>query len=233
MSSGVGWHPAIQWLSEIWEAMPSSVIVKSFEIAGITAGEDRVNSTLKKVLNDRAAFPSFVEPFHESDEYDGFNDVDLFDSGSEEVPDPSPFQHDLLDDFNDMDLVEDDIPPNQQHQQTAHQEEHHEQHAVVENNATDINNNSIVNIQAVAANNPNENGNSNAANAALQQMQLMLNQMTQLSQPSVENMTQGQIINHFKHLLQRSFGVSASSTTANCQTSSSSANTTSQEKQRE
>ena len=65
---------------------------------------------------------------------------------------------------------------------------------VVENNATDINNNSIVNIQSVAANNPNENGNSNAANAALQQMQLMLNQMTQLSQPSVENMTQGQII---------------------------------------
>ena len=58
-------------------------------------------------------------------------------------------------------------------------------------------------------------------------MQAMLNQMVQVSQPSVQHMSQGQILSHFKNLFQRSFGVPASSASTRVTAGpSSSSNTT-------
>ena len=60
---------------------------------------------MQSVLNLKVPIDYYIDDFYESDEIDGFNDVDLFDEGSEEViaPLPSNREFDELGSENQID----------------------------------------------------------------------------------------------------------------------------------
>jgi hypothetical protein len=151
----------------------------------------------------------------------------------EEILDALPFQHDMLNDEIDSDeqiqsaqgqlatAEAEEEQPEQEQEQEQEQHQQQQQQTVFENNV----NEQISSATIVA--DPNQTNNNNSQNNnPLHQMQAMLNQMVQVSQPSVQHMSQGQILSHFKNLFQRSFGVPASSASTRVTAGPSSSNTT-------
>ena len=84
-----GYVLCIQWLSEIWEQFPEYLIINSFEHCGVTSS-GACHSALQAILNEKASIESYIDNYHETDDYDGFTDVDLFENGAEEVLFPLP-----------------------------------------------------------------------------------------------------------------------------------------------
>ena len=89
-----GYFLCIKWLSEIWSAFPEYHIIKSFEKCGVTSAQTR-RSSLQSILNTKQTLNNYIDQYHEADDIDGFNDVNLFDIGSEEVLDPLPSNREI------------------------------------------------------------------------------------------------------------------------------------------
>ena len=90
-----GYALCIKWLSEIWINFPEAYIINSFQQCGISSTRE-FHSALQKILNDRSPINSFVDFYHESDDLDGFTDVDLFEAGQSEVDTPLVNNREIL-----------------------------------------------------------------------------------------------------------------------------------------
>jgi hypothetical protein len=82
-----GYVTCINWISQICNEFPVELLINSFEQCGITSSY-KCHSALQTVLDIQKTVGHYIDNYKESDDIDGFTDVNLFTHGAEEVMHP-------------------------------------------------------------------------------------------------------------------------------------------------